>query len=163
MVLQKLYRAARPRNGLSDEELRIVMTLAEPLHPHRRGQFLEAVLAEASRHVEVGPGLLNRIAREMQKAFIACASFSRVKSPATRRFRCWHPGTGGGKPRMMLHNRANDGHPVSRTRIRAPSLPAQIVPRPSVTQWEEIVCAENPREYYTGKVTAVPTADKPDF
>jgi hypothetical protein len=35
--------------------------------------------------------------------------------------------------------------------------------RPSVTQWEEIVCAENPHEYYAGKVTAVPTADKPDF
>jgi hypothetical protein len=35
--------------------------------------------------------------------------------------------------------------------------------RPLVTQWEEIVCAENPHEYYAGKVTAVPTADKPDF
>jgi hypothetical protein len=34
--------------------------------------------------------------------------------------------------------------------------------RPS-TQWEEIVCAENPHEYYAGKITAVPTADKPDF
>jgi hypothetical protein len=35
--------------------------------------------------------------------------------------------------------------------------------RPSVAQWEEIVCAENPHEYYAGKITAVPTADKPDF
>jgi hypothetical protein len=35
--------------------------------------------------------------------------------------------------------------------------------RPSVTQWEEIVCAENPHEYYAGKVTAVPAADKTDF
>jgi hypothetical protein len=56
-------------NGLSDEELRIVMTLAEPLHPTRRSAFLAAVIAEASRHVEVGPGLISRIARTMQKTF----------------------------------------------------------------------------------------------
>ena len=31
------------------------------------------------------------------------------------------------------------------------------------TEWPEIVCAENPHEYYSGKDTAVPTAEKPDF
>jgi hypothetical protein len=35
--------------------------------------------------------------------------------------------------------------------------------RPMETEWPEVVCAENPREYYAGKDTAVPTADKPDF
>ena len=35
--------------------------------------------------------------------------------------------------------------------------------RPLETDWPEIVCAENPREYYTGKDTAVPAAAKPDF
>jgi hypothetical protein len=30
-------------------------------------------------------------------------------------------------------------------------------------QWPESVCADNPHEYYTGKETRVPTADKPDF
>jgi hypothetical protein len=29
--------------------------------------------------------------------------------------------------------------------------------------WFEFVCAENTHEYYAGKDTAVPTADKPDF
>jgi hypothetical protein len=29
--------------------------------------------------------------------------------------------------------------------------------------WDEQVCAENRHEYYAGKDTAVPTADKPDF
>jgi hypothetical protein len=29
--------------------------------------------------------------------------------------------------------------------------------------WPEFVCAENPRGYFTGRDTAVPTADKPDF
>jgi hypothetical protein len=30
-------------------------------------------------------------------------------------------------------------------------------------EWPESVCAENPHEYYAGKDTAVPIADKPDF
>lgn len=30
-------------------------------------------------------------------------------------------------------------------------------------EWPEAVCAENPHDYITGKNTAVPTADKPDF
>jgi hypothetical protein len=29
--------------------------------------------------------------------------------------------------------------------------------------WPEFVCAENPHGYFTGRDTAVPTADKPDF
>jgi hypothetical protein len=29
--------------------------------------------------------------------------------------------------------------------------------------WPEVVCAENAHEYYSGKETAVPTSDKPDF
>jgi hypothetical protein len=35
--------------------------------------------------------------------------------------------------------------------------------RPLETVWEEYVCAENIHEYYAGKDTAVPRADKPDF
>jgi hypothetical protein len=35
--------------------------------------------------------------------------------------------------------------------------------RPLVTEWHEVVCAENPHEYYDGKDTEVPRADKPDF
>jgi len=29
--------------------------------------------------------------------------------------------------------------------------------------WQESVCAENTREYYSNKDTQVPRADKPDF
>ena len=35
--------------------------------------------------------------------------------------------------------------------------------RPVLTEWPEEVCAENLHEYYAGKDTAVPHADKPDF
>jgi len=30
-------------------------------------------------------------------------------------------------------------------------------------EWPEIVCAENPHEYYAGKDASVPKSDKPDF
>jgi hypothetical protein len=35
--------------------------------------------------------------------------------------------------------------------------------RPVTTEWPEIVCAENTREYYAGNDTEVPRAKKPDF
>jgi hypothetical protein len=40
---------------------------------------------------------------------------------------------------------------------------ATITYRRGLGEWGEYVCAENTREYYAGKDTAVPTADKPDF
>jgi hypothetical protein len=30
-------------------------------------------------------------------------------------------------------------------------------------EWPEMVCAENPNEYFHGRRAAVPTADRPDF
>jgi hypothetical protein len=35
--------------------------------------------------------------------------------------------------------------------------------RPSLAEWPEYICAENPQEYYRGRETRLPTADKPDF
>jgi hypothetical protein len=40
---------------------------------------------------------------------------------------------------------------------------AAVTFRRSSEEWRERVCAENTREYYAGKDTAVPRADKPDF
>ena len=40
---------------------------------------------------------------------------------------------------------------------------ATITYRRALGEWVEWVCAENRHEYYYGKDTAVPTADKPDF
>ena len=34
---------------------------------------------------------------------------------------------------------------------------------PATSEWDEDVCAENPRKYGTEKDVAVPTAEKPDF
>jgi hypothetical protein len=35
--------------------------------------------------------------------------------------------------------------------------------RPSLTEWPEYICAENRQEYYRGRETGLPTADRPDF
>jgi hypothetical protein len=40
---------------------------------------------------------------------------------------------------------------------------ATITYRRASGGWAEVVCAENIQEYYAGKQTAVPRADKPDF
>jgi hypothetical protein len=40
---------------------------------------------------------------------------------------------------------------------------ATITWRRPLGDWSEHICAENRHEYYSGKDTAVPTADKPDF
>jgi hypothetical protein len=56
--------------SLDDAELEALMSLARPLRPDQRSPFLEAVVAEASKHVVVGPGLVSRIARERQRSFL---------------------------------------------------------------------------------------------
>jgi hypothetical protein len=35
--------------------------------------------------------------------------------------------------------------------------------RHAIGEWPEAVCAENTNEYYAGKRTAIPVAEKPDF
>jgi len=40
---------------------------------------------------------------------------------------------------------------------------ATITYRPAVGEWTDLICAENVHEYFAGRDTAVPQADKPDF
>jgi hypothetical protein len=40
---------------------------------------------------------------------------------------------------------------------------ATVTYRRPLADWAEMVCAENIHEYYAGKETTIPTADKPDF
>ena len=40
---------------------------------------------------------------------------------------------------------------------------ATITYRPAVGGWTDLICAENPHEYYAGRQSAVPHADTPDF
>jgi hypothetical protein len=40
---------------------------------------------------------------------------------------------------------------------------AAVSYRRPLGEWPEMVCAENPNEYFHARRTAVPMADKPDF
>jgi hypothetical protein len=55
---------------LSDDELDAVMTIAAPIPPSRRSDFLEAVATILRQPNERGPGLANRIGRELQLRYM---------------------------------------------------------------------------------------------
>ena len=57
--------------ALSDAELDVLLNLARPLDPAMRDPFLRAVAIELARYqpAELGPGLINRVARQMQSEF----------------------------------------------------------------------------------------------
>jgi hypothetical protein len=48
-------------------------------------------------------------------------------------------------------------------RFTMPWSASKTYRRPLLMEWQEVVCAENPHEYYAGKDTEVPRTDKPDF
>jgi hypothetical protein len=54
--------------SLSDEQMTMIMTAAEPLHQHDRARFLEAV-AERLRHQQIGDGAVARAVRDAQREF----------------------------------------------------------------------------------------------
>jgi hypothetical protein len=58
--------------ALSDQELDIVMNLARPLDPALRDAFLRACAIELQRYKpeQLGPGLVNRVGRQLQREFI---------------------------------------------------------------------------------------------
>ena len=61
--------------SLSDAELQIILSLAEPLDPTVRDPFLRAIASQLATHKpeEIGPGLVTRIARTLQREFLRAA------------------------------------------------------------------------------------------
>jgi hypothetical protein len=55
--------------ALSDAEYAAVMRAAQPLQPHRRGNFLEALAKELSTCGELGEGKIYRAIAAVQKRF----------------------------------------------------------------------------------------------
>ena len=55
--------------SLSDDEYAAVQAAAAPIHPLQRGAFLEALAKELEQHPVVGPGLLHRLAADLQCRF----------------------------------------------------------------------------------------------
>jgi hypothetical protein len=58
-----------PPLSLSDEELSLLRTLAEPVAYGRRGEFMQAVAAELKACPEPGPGATYRVARDVQRRY----------------------------------------------------------------------------------------------
>jgi hypothetical protein len=59
-----------PPFSFSDSELGTLMSLATPIHPSRRGEYLEAVALMLAQYPERGDGLAFRIGRELQPRFM---------------------------------------------------------------------------------------------
>ncbi|WP_426613764.1 hypothetical protein [Bradyrhizobium sp. McL0616] len=66
--------------SLSDEELAAVMDAATPLQPHQRSEFLRDVSAELASYEVVGPGVIHRIVRELQRAHLNRHGFTTTAS-----------------------------------------------------------------------------------
>jgi hypothetical protein len=56
--------------SLSDQELDIVMNLARPLDRDLRDPFLRSVASELERYQEIGPGLVFRVGKQLQREFL---------------------------------------------------------------------------------------------
>jgi hypothetical protein len=58
---------------LSDEEMSAVMAAAAPIHPLQRDDFLRSLAAELAQHHTIGPGLVHRLAADLQRRFTVTA------------------------------------------------------------------------------------------
>jgi hypothetical protein len=59
-----------PPLSLTDEELTLLQSLAEPIAFGRRDEFLTAVADELANCPQTGPGVTHRIAAEIQRRFV---------------------------------------------------------------------------------------------
>jgi hypothetical protein len=73
-----------PPLSLTDVEYAVVQAAAAPIHPLRRGVFPRALAKELERHPVVGPGLVHRVAAELQKTFGVVAHSETLLAPAQR-------------------------------------------------------------------------------
>jgi hypothetical protein len=56
--------------GFTDTESDILSAAAEPIDPAHRPAFFAAVASALALHSVIGPGLVHRTCRELQKSFI---------------------------------------------------------------------------------------------
>ena len=74
-----------PPLHLSDTELSILMDAARPIPPAARDGFLHAVSAALAQHPgEIGPGIVYRVTRDVQRKFFDPPNLSTSHSKHTR-------------------------------------------------------------------------------
>jgi hypothetical protein len=59
-----------PPLSLSDEELSLLRSLAEPVANGQRRAFLQAVALELANWTQPGPGVTYRVARDVQRRYV---------------------------------------------------------------------------------------------
>jgi hypothetical protein len=59
-----------PPLSLTDDEYAAVQAAAAPIHPLQREVFLQALAKELERNPVVGPGLVHRLAAELQRRYV---------------------------------------------------------------------------------------------
>ena len=68
------------RLHLSEDELAILLEYARPLYPEDRDQFLQAVLTNLQKQVEINLGVITGIARELQQKFFIAPDIVGISS-----------------------------------------------------------------------------------
>ena len=68
--------------SLSDTDLSAVMDAARPIPPQSRDRFLREVAAELAKHSELGPGLVGRVARDVDHEQYRSGGFRRERRAA---------------------------------------------------------------------------------
>ena len=77
-----------PVVSLSDTELTAIMDAARPLAPGDRDAFLRSVAAELAQYPdELGPGVVHRLVREVQRRYFDPPSFVGCSAPRFGRTR----------------------------------------------------------------------------
>jgi hypothetical protein len=71
--------------SLNDAEFAAVQAAAAPIHPLQRDAFLKALAEELEKHPVVGPGLVHRLAAELQKTFSVTAHSTTLHTVGPRR------------------------------------------------------------------------------
>ena len=56
--------------SLNDDEYAAVQAAAAPIYPLQRGAFLQALAKELELHPIVGPGLVHRLAADLQRRYV---------------------------------------------------------------------------------------------
>jgi hypothetical protein len=67
--------------SLNDAEFAAVQAAAAPIHPQQRDAFLKALAAELAQHSVVGPGLVHRLAAEIQRRYVIASERGTAAAP----------------------------------------------------------------------------------
>jgi hypothetical protein len=71
--------------SLNDDEYLVVQAAAAPVHPSQRGDFLQALAVELERQPAIGPGVVHRLAADVQRRYVVEARAEAGSMPPKHR------------------------------------------------------------------------------